>query len=144
MFLPLRIFSVRSWMWYSTGMRTLRSLVVFVVISWVKPGTLLAPNVPKPGLGRLVVQTWRTKGPPDSKASGPRLPHRREADREPRALAGRGVQEQLPPVRLDDALGQREPQAGALTLRREERLEQAPLHVLRDAGPVVRDLDDDL
>src|SRR5262245_23868139 len=47
----------------------------------------------------------------------------------------------LAAVGLDDALADREPEPGALALRGEEGVEQPRLHVRRDAGALVLDLD---
>src|SRR5215831_16911629 len=75
---------------------------------------------------------------------GRRAGHDRELDHEPRAGSA-GLDRDRAAVLLDDAVGDREAEAGSRSdlLRREERVEDALLELPRDPGPAVGEVDPD-
>ena len=74
-------------------------------------------------------------------ARGQRWGHQRQLDPKRRAASGPERNRDAAAVLFDDAPAERQPQAGSLArrLRREERFENLPLDVRRDAGAGIRD-----
>src|SRR5436189_2950431 len=73
------------------------------------------------------------------------LLHHRQLDQEVRTAATARLDADVPAVLLDDAVGDRQPEAGAGPdlLRREERVEDPLLELLRNSGAGVRETDPD-
>ena len=88
--------------------------------------------------GSMEVRAWRRPAPPSDSAPTAGCASSRSCPRR-RAVETSSV----PAVMLDDAVDHREPEAGALLLGREERVEHLRELLLRDADAGVGDLDDD-
>ena len=75
---------------------------------------------------------------------GPPLLPYRQLDDNARAAAAPIEQPNAPMMLVDDLLGHRQPEPGAARLRREERIEYAPAHLIGDARPAIGHRQDQL